>query len=88
LDNNSVVRRDSLSQRDRVDYFKFSLNKRVNAKFKLAGLRANADLALLDGAGKVVARSTKGNSLFAKGVKNLIRADGSNLLVLQNFEAD
>jgi hypothetical protein len=66
LDNNAVTRRDSLSQRDRVDYFKFSLNKSGSAKFKLAGLRANADLALLDGTGRVVARSNKGGNKTEK----------------------
>ena len=62
LDNNSVTKRDSLSQRDRMDYFKFSLNKSGSANFKLGGLRANANLALLDGAGKIVARSNKGGN--------------------------
>jgi Bacterial pre-peptidase C-terminal domain len=62
LDNNRVTKRDSLSQRDRVDYFKFSLNKSGTANFKLSGLRANANLALLDGTGKVVARSNKGGN--------------------------
>jgi hypothetical protein len=62
LDNTSAVRRDSLSKRDRVDYFKFTLNRSGSANFKLAGLRANANLALLDGTGKVLARSNKGGN--------------------------
>jgi hypothetical protein len=62
LDNNSVVKRDALNRRDRVDYFKFSLGKSGSANFKLAGLRSNADLALLDGTGKVIARSKKGGN--------------------------
>jgi Bacterial pre-peptidase C-terminal domain len=62
LDNNSVVRRNALSGRDRVDYFKFSLGKSGSANFKLSGLRSNADLALLDGTGKVIARSNKGGN--------------------------
>jgi Bacterial pre-peptidase C-terminal domain len=71
LDNNSVVRRDSLSKRDRLDYFKFSLNKSGSATFKLAGLRANANLALLDGTGKVVARSSKGGNKPEKWQRQL-----------------
>jgi len=62
LDGQSLTRRNSLGKGDRVDYFKFSLNKSGSANFKLAGLRANADLALLDGTGKVVARSKKGGN--------------------------
>jgi Bacterial pre-peptidase C-terminal domain len=62
LDNNSVVKRDALNRRDRVDYFKFSLGKSGSANFKLSGLRSNAALALLDGTGKVIARSNKGGN--------------------------
>jgi trimeric autotransporter adhesin len=62
LDGNSVIKRDALSKRDRVDYFKFTLNRSSNAKFKLAGLSANADLALLDNTGKAIERSNKGGN--------------------------
>jgi hypothetical protein len=71
LDNNSVVRRNALSRRDRVDYFKFSLGKSGSANFKLAGLRSNAALALLDGAGKVIARSNKGGNKPEKLLRQL-----------------
>jgi hypothetical protein len=62
IDGRSIVKRDALNRRDRVDYFKFSLNRSSSANFQLTGLRANADLALLDGAGKVIARSNKGGN--------------------------
>jgi hypothetical protein len=66
LDGQSLTRKNSLSQDDRVDFFKFSLNKSGSAKFKLTGLRANADLALLNETGKVVARSNKGGNKAEK----------------------
>jgi hypothetical protein len=59
IDGRSIVKRDALNRRDRVDYFKFSLNRSSNVNFKLAGLRANADLSLLDSAGKNIVRSAK-----------------------------
>jgi hypothetical protein len=59
LDGQSLTRKNSLSKRDRVDYFKFSLNRSSNVNFKLAGLRANADLSLLDSTGKNIVRSAK-----------------------------
>lgn len=66
LDGKSVIRRNSLNRRDRVDYFKFTLNRSSNAKFNLTGLRANADLALLNRTGRVVARSNKGGNKAEK----------------------
>jgi Bacterial pre-peptidase C-terminal domain len=59
LDGNAVTKRDALNKRDRVDFFKFTLNRSSNVKFKLAGLRANADLSLLDSTGKNIVRSAK-----------------------------
>jgi Bacterial pre-peptidase C-terminal domain len=66
LNGNSVNKRDSLSKSDRVDFFKFTLNRSSSSTFNLSGLRANADLALLDGAGKAIARSNKGGNKAEK----------------------
>jgi trimeric autotransporter adhesin len=71
LDGNSVVKRDSLNKRDRVDFFKFTLNRSSSAKFKLAGLSANADLALLDSTGKAIGRSNKGGNKAEKVQRQL-----------------
>lgn len=59
LDDQSLTRKNSLSNRDRVDFFKFTLNRSSNIKFTLTGLRANADLSLLDSTGKNIVRSAK-----------------------------
>jgi Bacterial pre-peptidase C-terminal domain len=59
LDGNTVTKRDALNKRDRVDFFRFTLNRSSNVNFKLAGLRANADLSLLDSTGKNIVRSAK-----------------------------
>lgn len=66
LDGNSASKRDSLSKRDRVDFFKFTLNRSSNVNFKLAGLRSNADLLLLNGSGGTIARSAKGGNKAEK----------------------
>jgi 4-diphosphocytidyl-2C-methyl-D-erythritol kinase len=66
LDGNSVTKRDSLNKRDRVDLFKFTLNRSSNVNFKLAGLRSNADLLLLNGSGGTIARSAKGGNKTEK----------------------
>jgi hypothetical protein len=67
IDGRSIVKRDALNRRDRVDYFKFSLNRSSNVNFKLAGLRANVDLSLLDSTGKNIVRSLFVRSLVQQG---------------------
>lgn len=62
LSNKTVVRQDLVGPRDRADFYKFTLNRSSNATFKLSGLKANADLIMLNGAGKAIARSRKGGN--------------------------
>jgi Bacterial pre-peptidase C-terminal domain len=62
LSNKAVVRRDLVNLRDRTDFYKFTLNRSSNATFNLSGLQANADLIMLNGAGKAIARSRKGGN--------------------------
>jgi hypothetical protein len=59
LDGGSTKKKGALSKGDRVDFFQFTLNRSSNVNFKLAGLRANADLSLLDSTGKNIVRSAK-----------------------------
>ncbi|MBW4517924.1 MAG: PPC domain-containing protein [Timaviella obliquedivisa GSE-PSE-MK23-08B] len=60
LDNKPVARRDLVGPSDRTDFFKFSLKRSSNVNFQLSNLQANADLLLLNRAGKAIARSRKG----------------------------
>jgi trimeric autotransporter adhesin len=62
LGNKAVTRRDLVGPRDRVDFYKFTLNRSSAAKFQLSGLQANADLNMLNSAGKIIARSRKGGN--------------------------
>lgn len=71
LDGNSVSKRDSLNKRDRVDSFTFTLNRSSNIKLKLSGLKANADLTLLDGTGKTIVRSAKSGNKAEKVQRQL-----------------
>ncbi|HEY9642686.1 MAG TPA: hypothetical protein V6C57_19520, partial [Coleofasciculaceae cyanobacterium] len=47
LSSKTVVRKDLVSSSDRVDFYKFTLNRSSNVKFQLSGLQANADLVML-----------------------------------------
>ncbi len=58
LNDNKGRIKDWIGKSDQSDYFKFRLRRSSNVKFKLAGLRANADLELLDKRGNSVAFSS------------------------------
>jgi hypothetical protein len=60
LGSKPVVRRDLVGPSDRTDFFKFSLKRSSNVNFQLSNLQANADLLLLNRAGRAIARSQKG----------------------------
>lgn len=62
LGTKTETRQDFVGKRDRVDFYKFSLKRSRNVDFQLSGLQGNADLNLLNGSGKVIARSRKGGS--------------------------
>ncbi|MBD2462147.1 PPC domain-containing protein [Oscillatoria sp. FACHB-1407] len=62
LSNRAIARRDVVNLRDRTDFYKFTLNRSSNVQFQLSGLQANADLLLLNGAGRVLGRSRKGGT--------------------------
>ena len=48
---------DSVSSRDRVDFYRFRVSARSSFSLALTGLRANADVKLLNGARQVIATS-------------------------------
>jgi len=50
---------DSLSGKDRADYFKFSVADKGNFNLSLTGLKSNVDVQLLMGDGGVLATSAK-----------------------------
>ncbi|TVQ17656.1 MAG: peptidase S8, partial [Leptolyngbya sp. DLM2.Bin15] len=49
----------SLSPQDRVDFYKFRVSARSSFSLALTGLRANADVKLLNGTQKVIATSER-----------------------------
>jgi hypothetical protein len=51
--------RDSLGQRDRVDFYKFRASGLVDIDLSLTGLKANASLRLLSNRGRVLATSNR-----------------------------
>ncbi len=59
LGSKPVARRDLVGPSDRTDFFKFSLKRSSNVNFQLSNLKENADLLLLNRAGKAIARSKK-----------------------------
>lgn len=71
LGRNPIARRDLVGPRDRVDFYKFSLRRSSNVQWQLTGLQANADLALLNRAGRVIARSRKGGKQAEQITRNL-----------------
>ncbi|HEY9646127.1 MAG TPA: PPC domain-containing protein, partial [Chroococcidiopsis sp.] len=48
LGNKAVVRKDVVGPRDRLDFYKFTLNRSSNVKLQLSGLQANADLIVFN----------------------------------------
>jgi hypothetical protein len=59
LDANSLVKRNTLKKNDRVDFYSFTVSRSSTVSFKISGLKANADLALLNATGQVITRSKK-----------------------------
>ena len=51
-----------MNPRDRFDFFKFSLKRSSNVNLQLSGLKGNADLFLLNKAGKAIAQSRQGGN--------------------------
>ncbi|GAB4146283.1 MAG: hypothetical protein Fur0046_24180 [Cyanobacteria bacterium J069] len=62
LGSKPVVRRDLVGPSDRTDFYKFSLKRSSSVNLQLSNLQANADLLLLNRAGKAIARSRKGGT--------------------------
>lgn len=62
LGSQTVTRQDRVNLRDRTDFYKFTLNRSSTIQFQLSNLRANADLLLLNAAGRVLGRSRKGGT--------------------------
>jgi hypothetical protein len=60
IDGRSIVKRDALNRRDRVDFYSFTLNRSSSVNLQLSGLRSNADLMLMNSAGQTMLRSSKG----------------------------
>jgi Bacterial pre-peptidase C-terminal domain len=60
LDGQSLTRLNSLNKRDRVDFYSFTLGRSSSVNLQLSGLRSNADLTLMNGAGQTMLRSSKG----------------------------
>jgi Bacterial pre-peptidase C-terminal domain len=81
LSGRPVVRRSLVDRRDRFDFFKFTLNRSSSVKFQLSGLRNNADLFLLNRAGRVIGRSQK-NSSQAEGITQQLTAGTYYIKVL------
>jgi hypothetical protein len=71
LDNQSAVRQNSLNKRDRVDFYKFTLNRSSNVNLQLSNLRTSADFSLLNSSGSVISRSTKGRGKSKQFQKQL-----------------
>jgi Bacterial pre-peptidase C-terminal domain len=59
LDASSLIKRNTLKKNDRVDFYSFTMNRSSTVSFKMSGLKANADLALLNATGQVITRSKK-----------------------------
>ena len=58
--------RESLSKKDRDDYYRFSVASRGNFNLSLGGLKNNADVQLLDRKGAVVAQSIRSGTSSEK----------------------
>lgn len=71
LGSKPVAQRDQVGPSDRTDFFKFSLKRSSNVNFHLSNLQANADLLLLNRAGKLIARSQKGGKLAEQITRRL-----------------
>jgi trimeric autotransporter adhesin len=62
IDGRSIVKRDVLNRRDRVDFYSFTLNRSSSVNLGLSGLRANADLAVMNSSGQTMLRSSRGGT--------------------------
>jgi len=62
LGSKPITRRDLVNRSDRFDFFKFSLKRSSNVNLQLSGLKGNADLFLLNKAGKAIAQSRQGGN--------------------------
>lgn len=71
LGSRPAVRRDFVGLSDRLDFYKFSLNRSSNVRFQLSGLQANADLVMLNGTGRIIAQSRQGGNLAEQINRNL-----------------
>ncbi len=60
LDKNGYDNSDSVSRRDRKDFYKFTLEEKGEVDISLSGLRRNADLYLHNSWGKAIEKSRKG----------------------------
>jgi Bacterial pre-peptidase C-terminal domain len=61
LDGRSAIKQNSLNKRDRVDFYKFTLNRSSNVDLQLSKLRTSADFSVLNSSGSVMVRSTRGS---------------------------
>ncbi|MGK7921636.1 MAG: PPC domain-containing protein [Trichodesmium sp.] len=62
LDKNGYDNSDSVSRRDRKDFYKFSVNSRGRVEIDLSDLSDNADLYLHNSRGKAIKKSRRGGS--------------------------
>jgi|GEM_PF-6797858 len=77
--------KDSISSQDRNDYYKFNLDTSGEIKFALTGLSANANIVLLDSAGKSIIGSWRPGTRNEYQVKEDLDAGDYYLRVIQKW---
>lgn len=77
---------DAVSRTDPNDYFRFRIDGQANTRIDLTGLRADADVSLLDGGGRTMAQSTQGGSQSEQITRSL--AAGTYFLRVYRYSGD